>query len=644
MPAPSFPHLDIRTVLARVPDDPWIIHDQLLVGDAPAIERLGNAFARSAVQMTEADNVFAHARKHFADGYRSGSAGGKTTTSPIDDSPLVTGLAHDLPLSAGALTSTSSDLDAIATALAGAQATAGAALPGLESVLWRIDERLADVADPADRSALTDQAVATVRDEGHRMRTVRDDYAELLDARIANIELRADLRPAPSPTGRVSDAVPGPGSPPRQVRAWWERLDEATRQRLLATQSERLGNLNGIPVAARGLANERVMRADIDRIEVAAATHPSASVDEITVHPGRYGLTDRDITRYTNARQCEQALLRQSDDGANPVHLMTYQPESLGGRGRAAVTLGDPDTAAHTAVVVPGVGSSVRAGYLSRADGLNLYREAAPADPRTSTAVVLWMGYETPDAPSDLRLATPELARRGGALLAADVNGLEATHVGAGAHVTVIGHSYGATTVADAAAADGMRTHDVVLVGCPGTDLARGAGDFHLTGGDVFVGDASSDPVGHIPEAVHGGADAARLLPQLAPLARVSDAGVAGLGSDPAADGYGSVRFKAEVPGGHTLSWRDHSHYFAPGSESLYSMADVVSGNGSLLEEHGMTARHRIGVPLVEVPTPWGGSLRLPFSGGLAVDPEGLRGGVTDGHRHESAPAPAPRV
>ncbi len=46
-----------------------------------------------------------------------------------------------------------------------------------------------------------------------------------------------------------------------------------------------------------------------------------------------------------------------------------------------------------------------------------------------------------------------------------------------------------------------MQANDAVLLGCPGTDAARSAADFHLNGGQVYVGDASTDPVGMLGEA-----------------------------------------------------------------------------------------------------------------------------------------------
>jgi hypothetical protein len=82
----------------------------------------------------------------------------------------------------------------------------------------------------------------------------------------------------------------------------------------------------------------------------------------------------------------------------------------------------------------------------------------------------------------DPRVGTTGLAHDGGQLLASEVNALNATHEGA-AHMTVLGHSYGSTTVSDAAAGYGMHADDVVLVGCPGTDMAHCAADFHLNEG-----------------------------------------------------------------------------------------------------------------------------------------------------------------
>lgn len=331
----------------------------------------------------------------------------------------------------------------------------------------------------------------------------------------------------------------------------------------------------GMPARVRDRINRQALADDLRRVETATSAISAA-----------------DMVRYENALRVREGLA--ASDGAE-VLLLTYEPAAFGGRGRAAIAIGDPDTADNTTVLVPGAHSSVRDGYLSHPDGRNVYREVARADPERTNSVVVWMGYRAPDSLADPAVAQPAAARAGGRLLAADVDSLVASHIGA-SHITVIGHSYGSTTVADAAASAGLRADDVVLVGSPGTDLARSANDFHLpAGGHVYVGAASFDPI-----TGFAGQPQLSLPGSSAPI---------GLGVDPAADGYGSTRFKAET----RWPMRGHSSYFDPGGESLFSIGDIASGHGDALANHHMTALHRRALP--------------------AFDPERLRPG-TGNHRH----------
>lgn len=400
------------------------------------------------------------------------------------------------------------------------------------------------------------------------------------------------------------------GQDPTAVKDWWTSLPEEKRAQLLKDWPEKLGNLNGIPVADRNVANQAIMQRDIDRLaEVAEAR--GVTTAEVLAHPELYGMAGPMMDRYNNAVKVKEALEANANKTGAPTFLQVYEPEAFGGDGRAAIAIGDPDHSDNTAVVVPGTGNSVGSGWLGSGDpnqsndAVNLYNESRAADLSRSTAVVAWMGYDAPDGMSDPRVGATALAREGGQLLASDVNALNATHEGDG-HMTVLGHSYGSTTVADAAAGYGMNTDDVVLVGCPGTDMADSAADFHLNeSGRLYVGAASSDPV--------------TLLGSAIPQTPVPGTGWSiALGDDPAMDGYGSTRFKAEVPG-LTSPIGDHSQYYTRGGESLFSMAEIVSGHGDLLEQHEMTARHRI-----------------PEFSGLPVlnDPETYRPG-TSGHTHQ---------
>jgi len=446
---------------------------------------------------------------------------------------------------------------------------------------------------------------------GGRIRAIGNEYKELGGDPGKN----GSTDPG-DPDLKKKDPEPHiPGSKdPNDVKRWWDSLTPAQRDQMLRDHPDKLGNLNGIPVADRSTANKAVMQQDLSRVNQAAAVH-HVSVDEVKAHPEDYGLTPRDVTRYTNAEKVQEGLDHDSGDLTRhaPTFLYVYDPEAFDGKGRAAIAINNPDTAANTTVVVPGTSHSVKEGWLSTNDAANVFNETWKADPNRSTSVIAWMGYDAPNSLTDARVAQTGLAHQGGALLASDVNALNTTHDGGTpTHVTVIGHSYGSTTVADAAAGYGMHANDVILLGCPGTDMARNAADFHLRpGGHVYVGGASGDPVSYL-----GGIPGA-------------------LGADPHVDGFGSTRFKAEVPGFAS----DHSHYYDPGSESLFSIGDIASGHGDALEHDHMTAPHRTAWPSVhipgtpiDIPVPAPG-MPLGFSP-LDFDPEVGRE-AKDDHFHE---------
>ena len=393
--------------------------------------------------------------------------------------------------------------------------------------------------------------------------------------------------PLPQTPGDSGPKIPE-GKNPEEVKRWWDSLSQAEKDQLLRDQPDTLGNLNGIPVEDRSKANIAVMDRDIARVENATEAIP---YDQ--------------MVRYYNALKVRDGLRAQHEKTGAPTYLYVYEPEAFEGQGRAAIAIGNPDTADNTAVVVPGTGNSVESGWLSSDDPARVYDQTAKADPTRSTSVIAWMGYNAPDSLLDPQVAQVGNAHEGGALMASDINALEVTNKG-DSHVTVIGHSYGSTTVADACAGYGMRADDVVLIGSPGTDMANSAADFHLPdGGHVYVGAASTDPVTHL------GGDHQAHIPG-------TDITVA-LGSDPAEDGFSSTRFKAEVPG-LSWPWEDHSSYLVAGSESLYSIATIASGNGDRLEDLGMTAPHRT-------------QIHIPFLPPVEVDPETWRPG-TSGHTY----------
>ncbi|MFA1706052.1 alpha/beta hydrolase [Mycobacterium intracellulare] len=608
-------HLTIGELVAGAGGDPWEVNRTLQAGSPAQIERLAGAFHGAGRHTAEADHAFAQAQQRFNAAWNHQDGG----PNPINNSVEVQRTVKSLGAQSEQLPKIGADLENIAAALADAQKAGAQEIAALEGQLEQLDhmidlaeQDLRDHPDAASQQelhaiikALRTAAVNDTKDALSQLNSTRNGYSGTLQNSLGN--LRADgydpkpLEPVDAQDKPEHIQIPPPNTKPEDAKRWWESLSQEERDQLVAQHPPELGNLKGIDTVDRDKVNQAVMNDDIARVETAASQH-HASVDQVTQHPEQFGLTPAAITRYNNATQTKNGLTHDSDGGKNPVFLQTYDPEAFDGRGREAIAIGNPDTADNTTVLVPGTGSSVNKGYLSHDDGLHVYNEVRKADLTKSNSVLVWMGYHAPDSALDPQIGQTTLARDGGGLLAGDVNALGVTHQsGMPSHVTVIGHSYGSTTVADAAAGSGMHANDVVLVGCPGTDLAHNAGDFHLPeGGHVYVGAASTDPITHL-----GGIQG-----------HLPGTGVTvGLGSDPAGEGWGSTRFKAEAPG-LTFPLKDHSSYFTPGNESLFSMADIASGHGDALAHDNMTAQHR-------------GTYWLPDE----FDPEALRR-PTGGHYH----------
>lgn len=377
----------------------------------------------------------------------------------------------------------------------------------------------------------------------------RDDDAHRALAALLGRQAAALLPGGPGADG--AQAVPGAAA------AWWAGLPDPVRWSLLASAPLLLGRLDGLPPAVRDRGNRLALARDLAVLTARA-------------HRGRLDRGER--RRLDLAAAAARALApaehhRDPRSGAPvPTLLWDWAPAAHGGDGTAAVSVGDPGAARHVALVVPGLGSDGTDLPARAADARHLWA-AARSSTADSVAAVAWIGYDAPDrwASGDLdgwRVAGQGLARAGGAVLAEDVAGLVAGRT-TDPHLVVVGHSYGSTTVAHAAAGPGLPADDLVLLGSPGAGPARHAGDL-VAGGTaaVWVGSASSDPVTLL-------GDEGRL------------GGPGTLGVDPATAGFGAQRFAAEHPDRDLgLRWSPDQHrgYLAPGGESLAAIGLVVAG------------------------------------------------------------------
>jgi hypothetical protein len=186
---------------------------------------------------------------------------------------------------------------------------------------------------------------------------------------------------------------------------------------------------------------------------------------------------DREAAIDRKIRSAE-ALWKQLTEVAKPkdnllsredVYLLDFDIDFANGDGKAVVALGDPGTAEHVGVVVPGINNALGTIDGTLRQAAILRSAAGEIDPKilSRTATIAWMGYDNPNGVEDA--ANRAEAQQGSPWLKSFVNGLRAGHTTSPKtpHITVFGHSYG-SVVAGMAAFDGMKADDVVVYGSPG--------------------------------------------------------------------------------------------------------------------------------------------------------------------------------
>jgi hypothetical protein len=381
---------------------------------------------------------------------------------------------------------------------------------------------------------------------------------------------------------------PNQGSPTQNAQ-WWAGLTEAQRDAAIADHSATLGNMNGIPARVR----DEVNRARIADERAALEARKAQLEDRLARSPARW-LTDA-FTNDDRALQIVNGKLEDLDAVRDAVAVPDRQLLLLdlsGERGKAAIAVGDVDTAANVAVFTPGLNTTLGGDLSSTMRQMDALRSTAAQIAATqasdsSVATIAWIGYETPQTHEVLNLdrsvASDHQARVGGQALSSFLTGID-TARDSQVHLVALGHSYGSTATGFALQ-DSSVVDDVVFFGSPGLGTGD-IGDLHVPEGHVFVEEAKNDPV----------ADLGRFGPDPNHLAGVTDLSTAG-GTSP--DGVA----RTESTG--------HSEYLASNSMSQYNLAAVVVGADELLaqgDNSGVGDALRtdvgIGAPIV-APVPW---------------------------------------
>lgn len=209
--------------------------------------------------------------------------------------------------------------------------------------------------------------------------------------------------------------------------------------------------------------------------------------------------------------------------------------------GRLAEVFGDLDTAAHVAVVVPGILNDLTSFDSLAADARNLHEQAGQLA-AGGVATIAWLGYRTPkllDAPFDDKAiaATHRLADLVAGLV-----------LRAGVTTTVVAHSYGSMLLGRELRA-GLRVDAVVALGSPGMSAATAAGLHAAPGTRVYAGRAPGDYVS------------------------LSE----NFGRDPSDPRFGAIRIATR--GADGTGPVGHTSYFTGQSECTHNLARIVSGH-----------------------------------------------------------------
>ncbi|MFF4602705.1 alpha/beta hydrolase [Streptomyces sp. NPDC001339] len=308
---------------------------------------------------------------------------------------------------------------------------------------------------------------------------------------------------------------------PADNKKWWESLTQEQREEYTALYPASIGALDGVPSVVRDEANRVVlaearggMQLQLNSWLKKEPEHYQMRINPVTglpmhgvLEPTRqwkdWNQKKEEIEGRLRGMKAIQNRFDSSDkEGVPKAYLLGFRED---GNGRAIIANGNPDTADHTAVYVPGTGSNLAGiqGDISRMT--DLWRAAVPMTGGQKVSTITWLGY---DAPQDIVKDSPfsHYADDGAPAFNKFIDGLNASNgTEAGGHLTTIGHSYGTTLIGSAARQGDLNADDVVLAGSPGVQVGK-ATDLDVPKGHVWNEEADWDFVPDIGAFGHGGA------------------------------------------------------------------------------------------------------------------------------------------
>ena len=277
--------------------------------------------------------------------------------------------------------------------------------------------------------------------------------------RVATVEqVEKKYGGVPDPADEPLSRLPQGGTP-EEVNAWWDGLTREEQLAIISASPGSIGNLDGIPAWARSEANETSMTRDIAAWEL-LEENGTITADE--------------ATWLENARAADDALddarTRIDPVTGEPVvsQLYLYDPAAFDGDGRVAISVGDLDHADNVSVSVPGLTTDMGAIGGNVPTCGDLYDAARSMHPDQSMAVAgldRVRRAQRPGTPAGwASRARPPTAATGWPTPWTASVPRRTTR----SHLTVIGHSYGSTTMGHALSDHDVDVDEAIAIGSPG--------------------------------------------------------------------------------------------------------------------------------------------------------------------------------
>ncbi|GAB1690150.1 hypothetical protein KRM28CT15_19530 [Krasilnikovia sp. M28-CT-15] len=376
-----------------------------------------------------------------------------------------------------------------------------------------------------------------------------------LDNYYGAITLRRIRPQAPVNSGSAEDS-----------NRWWRSLTDTQRQYMTQDHPERVGWIDGVPIADRDKANRMVLASRKEDLPRWKKQYTDELATLVEGNPRIYDLKqllktiDNEQDRVT---QIEKALEEKLGDGVGFLVGVAFA-----GDGKVIIADHNPDRARHTAVWVPGLGTTLDSTH-SNVDRVHNLQGMASAlvNGEVEVSTIYWLGYDAPEV--DLSVALEYRAKAGAGPLNRFVDALWITHGPGPYHLTAAAHSYGSTVVGEAALTGNLHADDLLVAGSPGMDTEN-IGDLMVDPRHIWAGAADDDIVAH-PELV---GDYADLVPIVGTW--ITAAYVDGHEISPHEPEFGANQYVVDTSG--------HSAYWKESTRSLHNQAAVVTGKYSLVD------------------------------------------------------------